>query len=456
MSCGINFANRCNEQSSGHVHPNVPDGNYYVSEIEVNNGDITNITTHRNADGNIYIGAGAVATGPNYNAISIGTNATCSNADSSISIGPNSSNDTNSDGSLALGHAVQNSASETISIGNTINNSGTASIKIGVDDAGDNTADYSISIGNVGNITKSQHSVNVGLCEMESDLIGQNIAIGMASALYGDTNCLIGVDNLIGTSMNKLSGVHTMGFSNTSTANNTTSMGTGLRTGGLRGTNFGTSNHCYGQDSTTIGYNNIVGTSSVARDNVVAIGANITETSTANRLILGGANQFDDVYINNLASEDTLPGISAAVGSVHYNSGTKEVTYSTVNSGVLTKAGSFTISGTGSQTVMVGFLPRQIRVYLDNGLSNGGSQGMTGEWTYDATSPVQFAQSHYVAGATNVRGFNTSNVIALSTNGTTYSEVARIDINPGMSVTTFDVTCTTYTTTRDYYYVAYG
>ena len=473
MTCYKNITNTCNSITNslvgdltgnvygniygdiignlGYISGNVMDGTYFLSEIEVSNNDIVSITSHRDANHNIFIGHTATAT--SGNSIAIGTGAVNgNNSASGIVIGTNSSND-NAGTSIAFGNNVDNHVSECISIGRSIENHGIQSIRIGTDNNGNNTSNYSISIGNSPIQTLSEYSVNLGSSTLEEDSNGFNYALAGGSAVYGDYNVVLGYDNLIGTSLNKLDGCQNIGIDNENMANNTLNIGTGLKNGQVRGINLGTSNDLYGIDSTIIGYNNVCGNLTTKQDNCVLIGANITNTSNANQLVFGGSNQFDNVYINDLAT-NTQAGVSSIFRNVQYNSDTKELSYSNERSGTLVQSGNLTISGTGSQTVACGFAPVNVRIMLDNGLSSGGAQAMTGEWTYNSGTPVQYCRSIYVSGATNVRGFHASKAIALTTNGSTYSEQATI--SNGVDGNSFSVNCTVYGSTRNYYYVATG
>ena len=135
---------------------------------------------------------------------------------------------------------------------------------------------------------------------------------------------------------------------------------------------------------------------------------------------------------------------------------------SSEGAGEQTHLGTFTISSATSQNVIVGFKPRQIRVYLNVGNSPAAAEGMHGEWglNEDGTT-VQFAHYWYSfhGGGSTLRNFNTSNAIAIG-NGTTYQDVANIAVGgtytSGNSLTSFDVNCTVYTSTETYYYVAVG
>ena len=200
MSCRINIKNECPHDSSGHIHPAVPDGTYYISEIEVTNGDITSLTTHRDASGNIFEGSGASSSGTTTNGIVIGTNSTVVDSADSTVIGPESDCNAaikcivagsniscNVPRSVCIGnHATCINADmvseKMVSIGDFAAANATRSVAIGDGAQVDTLGDRGVAIGTNSNANATQ-AISVGYNSESS--CPQSTAVGPAATCLG-------------------------------------------------------------------------------------------------------------------------------------------------------------------------------------------------------------------------------------------------------------------------------
>ena len=364
----------------------IADNTYYLPEISISGSQITGITSHRDANNNVFIATDSSAIFQSGSGqIVIGNNAETHVSDS-IAIGTNAKNYAGGF-SLCIGRGALVSASNSIAIGNDTVALATLSTVIGANCENHSEAVESLVAG-VDNINNGRYSVVLGDNNVVSSSAGENQVLGSNNQVYGKNCICIGKNQHIGNLTSEV------------------------------------------LNSACFGYDVICNSNS--------------------QLVFGGANEFNNTFINNLASTTTTSGYA----TVLYDTSTKEVVYCPNNSGVKTAGGTLTISGTGTQFIPtsmdgVDFKPLKVEFDLDVGLSTGGAQNMHGVYTPDQ----QWCNSFYVQGATNVRGTNNSNCIALTTNGSTYSEVASIT---STTVSGFAVNCTTFGTTRNYNYSVIG
>ena len=378
MSCHKNITNECRSKTHGSIHPNVPDGTYFISEIEVSNKDITNITTHRDANGNIFEGSGAVVSGSTTNGIVIGTNSTITDSADSTVVGYTSVCNA-AFNSAAVGSNLTCNVPRSVCVGNyakNINADMTSTKMIAIGDFAETNANRSTAIGD-GARTSTLGERGIALGTNADCNNSDCITIGYNATADGQESTAIGTES------------YTTGQYSCAFGYQSRSQGEGCLT-------VGYNNNVYGEYCTALGENNNIGTVGTPALLSTGIGNNINITSD-NQLVLGGDNQYNNVFINNL-NTNTSASISSVFNNVQYNSATHELSYSAIRSGVLIESGSFTISSVGSQDIVIGFSPVNIRIMLNVGLSNGSSQsGNPDRFSVNCTTYNATRTYYYVA-----------------------------------------------------------